>query len=408
MRKTSARARPHPGRPWRLTLHDWENLYRVFRTLWRRYVETSGTPQFGRQVLQEALNQRWPLPEVVSRAHAWLKSSVKSGDAENLRDLRSAWIEASELGYSENAPAESVYQTAIQVSLRALQDENDSYGEQRWFYRGQRCADWPTIPLTFRELPAEIAPEVECSRRIARVRSVVRSIQLHSGLSEFESLAVAQHYSKELNARPWLLDVTRSPYIALFFASHGATDDALGVLEYIERTEWLLFSEGAPETVGAIRYTSPQGILRIKNQDAFFIEAPHPDIYAQFNNRRYYFRQSAGVVFEDTTLRPAVTIDQIYPQLDPFLRRFCESEERTAAAPLLWEPSITILEPPDPSVYVSIVQQWFPHGEADLREIIESVCALHAIITREAAPPVATWQHSSPQAGNRVFVGAER
>src|SRR5205823_1301233 len=103
--------------------------------------------------------------------------------------------------------------------------------------------------------------------RVLRVRSAVGSFR-NSGFArpDLEILAIVQHYKKELGVPTWLLDVTTSPYIGLFFASDGGEETEIGAIDYIERTEWMSFGGERSDAVGTIRYISPHGIPRIENQ----------------------------------------------------------------------------------------------------------------------------------------------
>lgn len=322
---------------------DWKTLYFLFANLYNRYSDSHINSQLGRQVLVNALNPFWPFERVAREARSLLSIDV-SNDWNKLEQLREAFHDLANFGFEPDTPAESVYQTAIQIKQRQLEHESDRENKQRWFYRGQRRYQWSITPLTFRDLGDFVGAGNDFLARVSCVRGAVRALQgAGLGKQEFEALAIAQHYSKELGVRPWLLDVTLSPYVALFFATDGGQDGDVGVMDYIERTEWMLFSEGAPDRVGRIRYVSPEGIPRVENQAAFFIEAPHPELYDQMAIRRYYFRQHSGVVFEDTSLDPPVSRDRIYPKDDPLLGKLPKVWEGKSSEPLTWEPQLHTL-----------------------------------------------------------------
>lgn len=340
--------------------NDWKTLYRFFADLWSRYSGSHSNSQIGRQVLEHALNPLWSFERVAREARSFNLPIDVSDDWHNLEQLRKALDDSGDLGLSAAMPAESVYQTAIQIKRLQLEHETDREGEKRRFFRGQRRHQWSPVPLTFRERGDLPGAENKFLTRVSRVRGVVRALQ-HAipGKHEFEALAVAQHYSKELGVCPWLLDVTLSPYIALFLATDGGENGDVGVIDYIERTEWMLFSEGAPDSVGRIRYVSPEGIPRIENQAAFFIEAPHPELYAQMSMRRLYFRQRFGVVFEDASLDPPVVTERVYPKDDPIIEKLPKEWEGSGSTPLAWEPGIHCLNPPDTALSLrSYVHGW--------------------------------------------------
>jgi len=368
---------------------DWKTLYLLFADLYNRYSDSHVNSQLGRQVLVNALNPLWPFECVAREARSFRLSIDVSDDWHQLEQLRKAFDDLANFGFEPETPAASVYQTAIQIKKRQLEHESDRENKQRWFYRGQRRHQWSITPLTFRDLGDFAGAGNDFLARVSRVRGAVRALQdAGLGKQEFEALAIAQHYSKELGVRPWLLDVTLSPYVALFFATDGGQDGDVGVIDYIERTEWMLFSEGAPDSVGRIRYVSPEGILRVENQAAFFIEAPHPELYDQMKMNRYYFRQNSGVVFEDASLDPPVSRDRVYPKDDPILGKLPTGWEAKSSVPLPWEPQLHTLKSPDAALFASIVRPWIKEVERPRQETVAAVCRLHAALTpRKATLP---------------------
>ena len=361
---------------------DWQTLYTIFADLWKRYSDANPNEQIGRYILNNALNPLWSFERVAREIRSFHLPIDLSKDWHELEQLRKACDDSKNLGLSPGAPAASVYQTAVQIKRRQLEHEIDREGEPRWFYRGQRKAQWSIQPLTFRDLKDTPDGGKELRARVSRVRGVVRALQ-EAGLGndEFQALAIAQHYSRELAVNPWLLDVTHSPYVALFFASCGAEDGDVGVIDYIERTEWLFFSAGAPNSIGKIRYASPEGIPRIKNQTAFFIEAPHPELYRQLSIRRYYFCQKSGVVFEDASCSPPVSQDLIYPKHDPILESLPREWSGKNSLPLTWEPPPDALKHPDEDLFASIVRPW-DEAKGLSEGTLIAICSIHAAVTR--------------------------
>ena len=317
-------------------------------------------------------------------------------DWQDIVALRKAWEALGYLGFNEDAPAESVYQTAIQVRLQRLNDALDPDGNPRWFYRGQRSHRWDAVPKIFRGLRDE--PKLSWSalleERLRGVRSVVaRMIRAGLTTDEFEATAIAQHYSSELGVRTWLLDVTESPWIALFFASDGGKAGETGTLEYIELGEWMLFSNRGETALGAIRVAQSTSVPRIRNQQAFFLQAPHPDLLRALVNRKLYFLQQDGVVFESDAFDEPLTRGLIYPRRDPTLAALHElPSESHEAGRLMWEPTVAALRAPDYQVFLPVARALLERGAdrnpikwkescLDWDEVLEQLCRLHATVS---------------------------
>lgn len=380
-----------------LVKHHWKFLYFSFRDLWARYTRAHDDPDFGKQVLKDALSPN-STEEAIRRKVVPLGKTVDfERDWPRIQQLRSAWEELDQLGDREE-PAESVYQTAIQIVKRQLEDREYNWkGEKRWFYRGQRKFEWSVRPSIFRELPSDETAIVELQARIDRARRAVAALR-RKGLAstDFECLAIAQHYHDVLSIRTWLLDVTESPWVALFLASYGGITGEVGTIECIERDEWLSFSDHGNNWLGAMRCVSPRGIPRISNQSAFFLEAPHPELYRQLVNRRLCFRQKSGVVFEDQSLQTPVLRARILPDPDPTIARLPADWGSDVAAPLMREPTRASLDSPNADVFFAVVRPWLAQATPAQRDVIRGVCALHAEFTRRRdrlPPPLVTLHH---------------
>src|SRR5262249_44504408 len=154
-----------------------------------------------------------------------------------------------------------------------------------------------------------------------------------------------------------LLDVTTSPWVALFFASDGGKAGEIGTLEYIELTEWMLFSNRGESALGALRVASPASVLRISNQLASFLQAPHPQLLKDLVNRKLYFQQQDSVLFESNAFERPLTHDLIYPTKDPTLSALLElPSESLEAKRLMWEPVVSTLRAPDYQAYLPIAR----------------------------------------------------
>jgi hypothetical protein len=374
-------------------MHDWKYLHEVIERLWREYSIAHVNTEVGLQVLQGAIAEHRSQIHVLKEARSFGLETLVRRDWPQLELIRGAQPILSRTGRRREAPAQSVYQTAIQVRLQRLEEYRDIKGDQKYFYRGQRHVDWSTTPKILRDLRELDDRSSQLESRLERARAIVVTL-VSQGLApdELTALAILQHYSNELKCSTWLLDVSESPWVALFFASDGGRDRDIGTLEYISRSEWQHFSGRGTSRLGSLRQVSPDGILRIQNQRAFFIEAPHSDLYADLSAYTFYFRQQAGVVFESTAFTPPLARDFIYPGDDPILSRLKTLNTPNSAPKLSWEPGVDAFVASTGSHYLPIAQGLFesevdrlPHlfdGKEEYHwpEILESACQLHAAV----------------------------
>ncbi len=374
-------------------MHDWKRLHRSFERLLSAYTKAHENEEVGRQLLRQAMNpDRYERADVEREAASLGVRVDLNRDWAELTLLREAFEPLSSFGYSASAPAESVYQTAIQVQLQRLDGALNRDGQARWFYRGQRNREWNSTPKLLRDLRDHPDSEMLLDERLQQLRSSVASV-ICAGMArdELEAVAIIQHYSRELRVSTWLLDVTRSPWVALFFASDDGTAGDIGQLEYIEVTEWMRFSNSGDSALGYIRIASPHSVLRIRNQNAFFLEAPHPDLFADLSVRKLYFRQVPGVVFEDDASDPPIHRDFIYPREDPTLMalRALPPGSREAKR-LTWEPTGSAFRAPTFEVFLPIAHSLLEAeglvGRAECSGILgpehglEELCRLHAAV----------------------------
>ena len=97
-----------------------------------------------------------------------------------------------------------------------------------WVFRGQRQADWRLVSSLSRYLQNFVPDRSFWQLREARAIRIFRR-KAHNYLDDLRTLdddlrclALMQHHG----APTRLLDFTKSPYVAAFFALEGATDDA--------------------------------------------------------------------------------------------------------------------------------------------------------------------------------------
>jgi hypothetical protein len=357
--------------------HNWKALYILYRDLVRRYRSLHDNPAVGMQVLRHALNSYKAYHDVIKNSFG-LDGFVRE-DWDRIEQFRDEEV-YEKLGFQgvhAHNPAESPYQTAIQIMRRNLELQQDAQGEQRLFFRGQRCHIWDVTPSIFRG----VSSESDFQLKLENIRCVVRALQeVGLGSNELEALAIAQHYSRELDIRTWLVDVTASPFVALFFATHDGVTGDIGVVNYISRKEWKRFSGEDDSLTGTLRFVSPQGIPRIVNQRGFFLECPHPEVYRQLVPFTLFFRQRDRELFEDDTLTPPVTSAHIYPQNDPILDQLPKPNRSVPAPPLQWEPPWSISKAPESSTYISIVKASVGTIADSQVALVTDICRLHGEI----------------------------
>jgi hypothetical protein len=376
-------------------MRDWKQLHHSFEHLWSKYRNAHSNKEIGIQILRHAMNpERYSRSNVEREVQGFHLEVDLGQDWQGIAFLRDAFDPLSQLGFSADTPAESVYQTAIQVRLQRLDGAVNRNGESRWFYRGQRNHRWDTVPKLMRNVWDDARCEALLEERVQRVRSIVARM-MRAGLAkdDFEATAIAQHYSSELGIGTWLLDVTASPWIALFFASDGGESGEIGNLEYIELTEWMLFGNRGESALGSIRVAAPASVLRIRNQQAFFLQAPHPDLFKELSVRKLYFRQQHSVLFESDAFEPPLTRDLIYPTRDPTLAALRElHSDSLEVKRLTWEPTASAVRAPDAESYLPIARtllkaradkrpdHWEQARGFDWEEVLRELCRLHAAV----------------------------
>jgi hypothetical protein len=109
------------------------------------------------------------------------------------------------------------------LSWDALADAVDQLGVD-WLFRGQRDAKWDLVTSLERHTPPGLTRSDAEARLLAdfraRAHNYVPPHQLPQGTGEW--LALMQHFG----APTRLLDMTQSPYVAIYFAVEEAVEDA--------------------------------------------------------------------------------------------------------------------------------------------------------------------------------------
>ena len=118
------------------------------------------------------------------------------------------------------------------------------------------------------------------------------------------------------------------------------------------------YSGSGTTALGELRVAQLTSIPRIKNQKAFFLQAPHSALFDELVNERRYFMQEEGVAFESPLLDPPLDRAWIYPENDKVLETIRATAQDEAAEPpvLNWEPSASTLTAPTWEVYLPIAR----------------------------------------------------
>ena len=235
---------------------------------------------------------------------------------------------------------------------------------------GQRKDSWEVGAKIYRGLPD--GPDREPALR-ARANGACRighAIAKRLDLPFTEAMAVAQHYSAAdiLGVPTWLVDLSRNPWVALFFASDGGETGDLGIVWGIMGKEYTRHAAGEGNPIGSLQFVVPHGVPRIDNQAGVFVVAGLPQIFDQYVAFGWdtRFRQHTGLRFEDPVL--GISEHIIYPPDDPLRGMLaevravvdweCASEPKPCAVP----PAV-FTDPFDPKTYERLLSCWLNEFE---------------------------------------------
>ena len=351
---------------------EWESLYRRFTRLSREWA-VHEHPGVDRQLFHAAVLTR--------RSDADVAREFASFEV----PLPPLWDEAREVsrlldfdprGRVADDPCDDVYQAALTMLPHGTWTPSPDHDQ---LYRGQRDARWAVIPSVFR------LDDQARSERIARV-SVLAGLVVDErpALTVEQALALIQHYSAELDAPTWLLDLTWDPAVALLFASSGGAAGDVGAVTMLVRQEWERFSASGRNRLGQIRVIEVPDVLRIERQRALFLDTSHPDLVEQYVAHSVWFRQVDGLVFEDPDADWPVTRESCFPDPDPTLELVRRLAVR--AGPRLAPPSDASRRL-DPDDYLAIALSWCEEDGVELAppylDVLGSVCHIHAALQAE-------------------------
>jgi hypothetical protein len=209
-------------------------------------------------------------------------------------------------GFHQDQPLPDVYAAALVVSRAWMPQLSDAM-----VYRGQRDASWPVVPSFYRKNADGTAPDLDArSKRLGRF---VRLLQRRIQVEDRQGLAVAQHVSKEAGTPTWLIDVTRDPFVALFFASAGGQTSDVGIIDRIDLDEWREHVSSNENLAGAPIAVEVSVVERLRRQHGLFLSAPRADLYERYTPHRIFFRQQSNLVFEDDSRDTPISAPWLLP-----------------------------------------------------------------------------------------------
>lgn len=157
------------------------------------------------------------------------------------------------------SPAAASYETRVLDSWDAYLKVITDSPYANWAFRGQGDAAWPLSSTLTRYFTAFQIPEADWDRREQRSLRIFKRKATHflahvpDADDDFEWLALMQHHG----APTRLLDFTKSPYVAAFFALERAEQDAA-----VWAADWSRLPSLTPVTRGEIRERAPSFTLR--------------------------------------------------------------------------------------------------------------------------------------------------
>jgi hypothetical protein len=288
---------------------------------------------------------------------------------------------------------DDAYHAALMMKVKYRRGYDDKWradANPPRFFRGQRCEQWPLVPSLFRTRNGDLT-EALITQRLRRLGPVIRQLQLRTTpLENQEAVAIAQHYAKELEVMTWMIDFTRDPLVALFFASDGGSPGEVGIVWSVNQREWNEHSVSGTNQLGTMEVIEPKGIRRIAAQRACFLSASHPELFAQHVPFRIRFHQRAGLVFEDPNTSPPITQRDLYVD-DPELAiaRIAQHAFKDLALPALLPPGVTRPLQPTVKDYFAIAESWCRahHWQFDAEQLrcLVQVCEFYAKLQEHAA-----------------------
>lgn len=188
-----------------------------------------------------------------------------------------------------------------------------------WAFRGQRDASWPMLSSLSRKLNNFVQDKTCWQEREARAIRIFRR-KAHNYISDLRildddlrCLALMQHHG----APTRLLDFTKSPFVAAFFALEDATDDA-AVFALNTPALWNAKPINCPELTKDTIDPRADG-----NFETYFASNTHEVVWLGEPNEmdRRLLAQSGTFVMPGVVDRPVEDILQGYPSPDTLLKK---------------------------------------------------------------------------------------
>jgi hypothetical protein len=174
---------------------------------------------------------------------------------------------------------------------------DDRTGEQR-IYRGHRDSAWQLLPSYYRSSPvrSDMLSATVRRGRLVYLQKRFPEVDLAS-LGELEQEAVIQHYLSGTR----LLDFTRSPEIAAFFATHLSQEASAADLPAFGAIYRISPADLHGLTLGRVEAPElPEAFLRIHRQRGVFILIDYQGLINEpgLFDRWIFYHTRAGLNFE--------------------------------------------------------------------------------------------------------------
>ena len=227
-------------------------------------------------------------------------------------------------------PLPDVYAAACQMKLANF-CVPPAPKERLHGFRGTNNDQYPLRPSVQRPLPGMEEPTEELLKerhhQLALFCEAMRQILQSNGLPSDEQrcMAIAQHYG----VKSPLVDLTWSPWVALFFASHRGKPGDIGIVQIFSMSALRDLLGRGDTGFGALQIIQDVDFVpRIKNQMGFFMELPAYKLDEHLVPQEIRFHQLDGVLFEDEHLGisealiyPPDSVDRFAPLAAPKLKR---------------------------------------------------------------------------------------
>jgi hypothetical protein len=155
----------------------------------------------------------------------------------------------------------------------------------------------------------------------------------------------------------------------------------LGAVSCVVRKEWEKLSAGGTNRLGRLHVVDAPGVLRIERQRASFLDTSHPDLFDQYVGNTVWFRQVAGMRFEDLDADHPVSAERLYPEHDPLIEALRRAAP-VAAGALHVGPASDAREPLGSAAYLEIAQSWCRGAGVDIdayrEDTLQVLCDVHA------------------------------